>query len=137
MEKEPATWFYDVLIIFHEVMEIQSFELDFSDIIHTNVHNLSYLIFYCIFLLNLWRKNLLKRFMEGLWFMISQSCKITKVWMIRQSLDTSDVIPPNEQHNIKLWLTCNHFKCLVMWFCFMVKNVVLSRSFKSKTFSNH
>ena len=125
MKKEPPTRFCGVLIIFHEVTK---FWIGLQWRHSKNVHNFSYLVFCCIFLLTLRRKNLLKRLMEGLWFMVSQSCKITKLWMIRQSLDTSDAIPPNEHHNIQLCLKCNLFKCLVMWFCFMLKKVNLSKS---------
>ena len=42
--EEPSTKFWRVLTIFHEVMKVRSFEFDVSDVIPTNVYNISSMI---------------------------------------------------------------------------------------------
>ena len=41
IEKELSTKYCGVLIIFHEVMKLQTFELDATDVMPANLHNLS------------------------------------------------------------------------------------------------
>ena len=48
-EKESATKFSGVLILFHEISTFQSFEFDVSDVIPTKVHNISSLLFIAYF----------------------------------------------------------------------------------------
>ena len=55
MEKESSGRY---LIIFYEVMKLQSFESHVSDLIFWNSHNIFTLVFFML-LLFLWRKNLL------------------------------------------------------------------------------
>ena len=50
IEKKNSAKFCSVVIIYHGVMKLHSFELDLSDIITTDVYNISPL-FFCIFLL--------------------------------------------------------------------------------------
>ena len=52
MEKKLSVKFYGGLVICHEVMKLQSFEFDLSDV-----------ILFCIFSLDLWGKNLVQSFM--------------------------------------------------------------------------
>ena len=44
MEKELCTKFCGVLIVFHEVMELQSFESGVSDVMPANVQGISALV---------------------------------------------------------------------------------------------
>ena len=48
IEKEPFT-FFGFLIIFHEVMSLESFIFDLSDIIPVNVQNMWALLFWIYF----------------------------------------------------------------------------------------
>ena len=45
MEKKPSTKFSGALIIFQEVMNLQSLQFDVSDVISANVLNISRLFF--------------------------------------------------------------------------------------------
>ena len=60
MDKELRTKCSGVLIRFHEVIKLQSFEISVSDVILVNVTNISPLVFFAFFLLVLWRKSLLE-----------------------------------------------------------------------------
>ena len=46
MEKEPYTKFCRVLISSHEVMKLQSFKCNMSDVILANAQNISFLVFF-------------------------------------------------------------------------------------------
>ena len=59
MEKEPCAKFCGVLLSFREVIKLQSFESGESDVIPACIQNISFLFFFCIFLLMLWKKNFL------------------------------------------------------------------------------
>ena len=48
IEKELSKTFCGVLIIFHELMMLQGFEFDVSDLIPVNVQNISDLFFYIL-----------------------------------------------------------------------------------------
>ena len=64
MEEKTCAKFGGVLITFHEVVKLQSFEFGVSDVIPANVQNISPLVvFLCVFLLVLWRKNIVQSFM--------------------------------------------------------------------------
>ena len=49
MEKKSCTKFCGVLVRFHEIIELQSFEFSVSDVISTNVQNISSLVFFAFF----------------------------------------------------------------------------------------
>ena len=49
MDEEPCTNFCGVLTRFHEVIKMQSFEFSVSDVIPTNVQNISPLVFFTFF----------------------------------------------------------------------------------------
>ena len=51
IEKEIGTEFRDVLISSHEVMKLQNFESDVSDVIIANVQNNGALVFFACFFL--------------------------------------------------------------------------------------
>ena len=64
MEEKTCAKFGGVLITFHEVVKLQGFEFGVSDVILANVQNISPLVvFLCVFLLVLWRKNIVQSFM--------------------------------------------------------------------------
>ena len=56
-----STKYCGVLIIFHEVMKLQTFELDATNVMPANLHNLSPV--FCEYLKLLWRKILIQRIM--------------------------------------------------------------------------
>ena len=49
MEKKPCRIFFGVLIGFNEVMNLQSFEFNASDVIPTNAQNIPRLVFFSYF----------------------------------------------------------------------------------------
>ena len=49
MRKDPCTKFCGVLIRFHEVVKLQSFEFSVSDVIPENVQHISPLVFFAFF----------------------------------------------------------------------------------------
>ena len=49
MRKDPCTKFCGVLIRFHKVVKLQSFEFSVSDVIPENVQNISPLVFFAFF----------------------------------------------------------------------------------------
>ena len=59
-EKEPFTKFEGVLISFHEVIKLQSFEFRVGNVIPENDQKTSHLTFLYIFFLILCRENLLQ-----------------------------------------------------------------------------
>ena len=58
MEKEPSDKFCGILMRFLEVIRLQSFELSVSDIIPTDVQNISHLFFFAFFVSFLEKKLL-------------------------------------------------------------------------------
>ena len=58
--------FYGIFIIFQEVTKLKGFEFDITDIIGTNAYNILpgfFFVFFYIFLLILWKKDLLQSFL--------------------------------------------------------------------------
>ena len=60
MEKEPCTKFCGVLVRFHELIKLQSFEFSVSDIIPTNVQNISLLVVFSYFVSFMEKKSRIK-----------------------------------------------------------------------------
>ena len=90
MEEEFCTKFYGVLISFHEVIKLQSFEFGVTDAIPANVKKMFTPGFLCIFLL-LAKENVLWSF----WWFFRKIIKLRRFeWL--NCLDVSDVIYANE-----------------------------------------
>ena len=49
MKKEPCTKFCGALISSHEIIKLQSFESGVSDVIPTNMQNISSMVFFAFF----------------------------------------------------------------------------------------
>ena len=90
MEEEFCTKFYGVLISFHEVIKLQSFEFGVTDVIPANVKKMFTPGFLCIFLL-LAKENVLWSF----WWFFRKIIKLRRFeWL--NCLNVSDVIYANE-----------------------------------------
>ena len=48
------------MVRFHEIIKVQIIQFSESDVISANVQNISLLVLFAVFLLVLWRKNLLQ-----------------------------------------------------------------------------
>ena len=90
MEEEFCTKFYGVLISFHEVIKLHSFEFGVTDVIRANVKNMFTPGFLCIFLL-LEKENVLWSF----WRFFRKIIKLRRFeWL--NCLDVSSIIYANE-----------------------------------------
>ena len=86
MVNEPCTKFCGVLISFNEVIKLQSFEFDASDVIPANAQIISFHIF-----IN-FMENELSTKLNSVFDHFSRTYKVTKFWMIKLCLDVSDVL---------------------------------------------
>ena len=82
MKKEFCTKFCDVLIWFHKVMKLQSFEFSIRDAIHANVKYISPVVSIHIFV-SFTEKGTLQSFMEFL--TIFHKLEVRTFWMIKLS----------------------------------------------------
>ena len=77
IEKESCTKFCGILVRFHEIIKLQSFEFSLSDVIPANIQNISSLVFFAFF------------FFTNLW-----SCE---VFNVKPYLNVRETIHTNEQ----------------------------------------
>ena len=76
MEKESCTKICGVLVRFHEIIKLQSFEFSVSDVIPANVENISFLVFFAFFI-SFVEKNPPKKF-HGVFYNFSRTYEVAK-----------------------------------------------------------
>ena len=94
MEKEPYTNFCDVLISFHEVMKLKSFEFDESDVINANVKTSPHwfsLHFSCLF----HGEKIFNKVLQFPW-PFYELIKFQNFELIKLFLNVSDIIHANK-----------------------------------------
>ena len=120
MDKGPCTKFCVILIRFHEVIKLQSFEFSVSDVVSAIVQNISPLVFFALFVSFMEKKPPIKFYSVFNHFL--RSYQVKKFWMIKLYLDLSDVIHANKHTRYaNCGLHINVWNFLFMRFCFMVK----------------
>ena len=97
MEKASCPKLFHVLIIFHEVSKLQSFE--FHIMSYKRMHKAVYLWFSLHIFVNFMEKEPFRKF-YGAFDHLSWTYEFTKFWIIKMSLDVSDVIDTNDKHNL-------------------------------------
>ena len=97
MEKESCPKLFHVLISFHEVSKLQSFE--FHIMSYRRMHKAVYLWFSLHIFLNFMEKELFRKF-YGVFDHLSRTYEATRFWIIKLCLDVSDVIDANDKHDL-------------------------------------
>ena len=124
MEKAPCTKIFGVLINFHEDTKLQSFEIDLHDVITAN-YKTFHLWFFYIFLLILWRKNLLPSFTAFL----NTFHELMKLGNLKLCLDVGDVFHDNQHLQLaNSGLHVSFWNLWVISFCFMMKKDIWNKS---------
>ena len=120
MEKDPCTKFCGVLIRFHEVIKLQSFEFSVSDV-YPWMYKIFHLWFCLHFLSVLWRKKPPIKF-YGVFDHFSRAYEVAKFWMIKLYVNVSDVIHANDHTKYaNCGLPVNFWTFLSTSFCFIIK----------------
>lgn len=119
MEKESSGRY---LIIFYEVMKLQSFESHVSDLIFWNSHNIFTLVFFML-LLFLWRKNLLhqRKVLQRFWSFLRRH-EVYPVIHVREVISVNE----NIWHG-NCGFHVNFLSFRLIAFCFTIKSIILSK----------
>ena len=88
MEKESCTKFCVILVIFHEVIKLQSSVFNVSDVIPGKVQNISPLVFFAFLVASFMEKKTPIKF-YGVFDHFSRTYEVAKFRMIKLYLDVS------------------------------------------------
>ena len=109
-----------VLVRFHEIMKLQSFEFSVIDVMPTNLENISPLVSVQFFLTFVEKKPPIK--FHDIFDHFSRTYEVGKFLMVKLYLNVSEIRHANEHKSYaNCGLHVNFLNVLLISFCFMMK----------------